>query len=127
MSLGNDPHARGRTIDYGSSVEAGTVLAQVDSARMRSVWSRSRLGVALGEAELVQAQAKLELAEAQWRLAQKSHEKGDDPESDFVTAKFNYRVAKAAVAAAEAALAQKKAALKEAQLKLELHHDQVAD
>ena len=44
VSLGADPHTRGKPIDFGSVVSAGTVLAQVDSAeycarcRARAGW-----------------------------------------------------------------------------------------
>ena len=31
VSLGADPHAAGKSIDYNSTVEVGTVLAQIDS------------------------------------------------------------------------------------------------
>ena len=67
---------------------------------------------------MVQAQAKLELAEAAWKRAQTTQEKAAISEPDIVTARSNYKVAKASVTAAEAAHAQKKAVLKEAQLKL---------
>ena len=118
VSLGAAPHTKGKPIDYGSPVEPGTVLAQIDSAEYALRAEHASAGCMLGEAELVQAQAKLELAESQWRHAQTSYEKGSMPLADFGTAKFNYKTAKAVVAAAEAALAQKKAALKEAQLNL---------
>ncbi len=118
VSLGADPQARGKTIDYGSSVEPGTVLAQLDSAEYALHVEHAQADCTLAEAELVQAQAKLEVAETQWQLAQTNHTKGAIRPSDFGIARSNYKAAKAGVAAAEAALALKKVTLKEAQLAL---------
>ena len=106
VSFGPDPHAEGKTIDYGSVVEAGTILAQLDSSLYEIRVEQEQAGCKVAEAELAKQQAELELAEALSKNA------------DRTDLKLKYKIAKASVAAAEAALAKKKADLKEAQLKL---------
>ena len=81
--------ATGEPIDYGSSVEAGSVLAMVDPLAYMCCVEQEQARCAVGHAELAQAQAKLELAEAQWQLVQTGHDKGTISQSDFLTAKFN--------------------------------------
>jgi len=118
VSLGADPVAKGKSIDFGSKVEPGTVLAQVDSEPYKLRVEHEQAGCARAEAERFAAQAKLELAEARWQRAQKVGKGPSAPETDSGMAKLNYKVAQASAAAAEAAVAQQRAALKEAQLKL---------
>ncbi len=99
VSLGADPRSnsdpsfKDRTIDYGSPVEEGTVLARIDDALYRARVDQQKAGWALAEAELAAARAKA---------------KGETPEG-----------AKTATVVAEAAVAQAKAALKEAEINLD--------
>ena len=60
VQLGVDPHDPGKSIDYGSSVEVGTVLAKIDprvyAARVKReqagyVLCRSRIDVGHGQSE----------------------------------------------------------------------------
>jgi HlyD family secretion protein len=55
-SLGADLDSPGKTIDYGSRVEAGTVLARIDDA--------------LYQAQVEETQAGVKGAEAQWAVAE---------------------------------------------------------
>jgi HlyD family secretion protein len=94
-SFGKDKD--GKTIDYGSVVEAGTVLAQIDD----SVYAAD---VALARAQLEQDKAKLLQAEADWKRAQELVNAKLVPLSDYDSNKTSYEVAKASVAIAEALL-----------------------
>jgi HlyD family secretion protein len=118
VSLGADPHARGKPIDYGSRVEAGTLLAQIDNELSIARVEQERAACARAEAELAQARIHLERAAAQWKQAQDQKKNKAISDSDFDLAQFNYRTVKASVAGAEAALAQNRAALKQAEIEL---------
>ena len=118
VNLGADPHAAGKSIDYNSSVEVGTVLAQIDSQPFAIRVQRQQAACTRAEAELAKAKINLEDAEAQWKLAQAQQKTGGTPYSDFLRAKLNYDVAKPSVTSAEAALVENKAALKQAEIEL---------
>jgi HlyD family secretion protein len=118
VSLGADPHAPGKSIDYGSPVEAGTVLAQIDSQLYAVRVERERAGCVRAEAELAQAMINLERADAQWQRSQALEAKKAISDSDLELTKFNDKAAKVSVTAAKALLAQKQAALKEAEIEL---------
>jgi HlyD family secretion protein len=102
VSLGADPRSTGKSIDYGSPVEAGTILAQLDKERYAARVERQRAAYARAEAELAQAKINLERADLQREKA----------------SPFDYRLAQVAVRLAEAVLMQSKASLKEAELDL---------
>ncbi len=92
VKFGDEPRGKGKAIDYGSPVEKGTILAQIDPA--------------IYKARVEQAQAGFERAKAELTLAQVKREPDE-------VAK------KAAVAAAEAAVAQSRVALEEAKRDLD--------
>jgi HlyD family secretion protein len=118
LSFGTDPTNKEESISYGSQVEVGTVLAHIDPAPYQFRLEQEQAGVMLGDAELAQARAKLELAEAQLQQVEDAHKGGSVPESELREARANFKVAQASVAAAEASLAQKKNALSEAKRNL---------
>ena len=66
-SFGADPHGDGKPIDYGSSVEAGTVLAQIDSTLYAARVEQERAGCSRAEAELTKARIDLEQAQVEWQ------------------------------------------------------------
>ena len=75
-SFGKDKN--GKTIDYGSVVEEGTILAQIDEslyaadvAMANAQLLQARAGVLRAEADLVQLKAKLYQARRDWDRAQK--------------------------------------------------------
>jgi HlyD family secretion protein len=96
-SFGKDKN--GKTIDYGSVVEEGTVLAKIDD----SVYAAD---VALARAQLEQDKAKLSQAEADWKRTQELLDSKLVPLSTYDSSKANYEVAKASVAIAEATLSK---------------------
>ncbi len=91
VALGDDPHNKGKPIDYSSLVEKGTILAHIDDALYKARVDREEAGCRRAEAELAAAHAKREPG----------------------------NVAKLYVTAAEAALAQSRAALSQAKTNLE--------
>ncbi len=110
VSLGDDPRGagdpkfKGKTIDYNSPVEQGTVLARIDDAVHKLKVEQEKAVVRRAEAELALAKSKYESA--------KKLDKNTISENDLLAAKL-------AVNAAEAALEQAKAALEQAQINLE--------
>jgi HlyD family secretion protein len=93
VKLGDDPHNKGKPIDWGSQVEQGTVLAQIDPMRYKSRFDQEAASLRRAKAELTLARAKA------------LSETGD--------------TAKASLAAAEAAIAQGEAALERARTDLD--------
>ena len=72
LSFGKD--ADGKTVDYGSMVEAGTVLAKIDdslyaadAAQAEAQVQAGRAAVQRAEADLGQLKAKLQQAERDWQ------------------------------------------------------------
>ena len=96
-SFGKDK--AGKTIDYGSVVEEGTILAQIDD----SVYAAD---VALARAQLELDKAKLSQAEADWKRTQELVDSKLVPLSTYDSNKASYEVAKASVAIAEATLSK---------------------
>src|SRR5262249_31816217 len=54
----------GKPIDYGSAVDAGTVLAQIDDSLYKAKVEQSKAAVRAAEQQLVQSKAKLDAARA---------------------------------------------------------------
>jgi HlyD family secretion protein len=99
IAFGKDE--KGRPIDYGSSVEDGMVLAQIDDALFADE-------VAIAAAQLQQAKAKLDQAERDWARAQKLGPSEALAESSYDAYKYAYDSAKADVSLAEATLSRSK-------------------
>ena len=68
ISFGKD--ADGKTVDYGSKVKAGTLLAQIDDSLYLAERDIARANCAQGEASIASAKASLEEAQAQYNLAE---------------------------------------------------------
>ena len=112
----------GRTIDYGSVVEEGAMLAKIDEsvyaadlAVARAQMEQDKAGELSAAANVDQMRAKLLQATAEWNRALELSNAKLLARVDFEAAQANYEVAKANVAVAEAALAQAKAATVQAQ------------
>ncbi len=131
VSFGKDQ--AGKTIDYGSVVEEGTVLAQIDDAlyaadvaQIKAQLEQAKAGVIRAEADLGQLQAKLYQAERDWNRARKlgpsdalSQSDYDASQSGFDVAKANVAVGKAAIVQAKNAVSQAEATLSRAQQNLD--------
>jgi HlyD family secretion protein len=98
-SFGKDKD--GNTIDYGSVVEEGMVLAVIDDSLYAA-------DAALAKGQLEESQAKLYQAERDWARAQKLGPSEALAESSYDSYKAAYDMAKANVAIAEATLSKAK-------------------
>ena len=129
-SFGRD--AAGRLVDYGSQVDDGTVLAQIDDslyqadvALANAQLEQAKAGVLRSEADLTQFKAKREQAKRDWERAEKlgpsdalAQVDYDAYHSAFEVAGANVAVGEAAVVQARGAVAQAQAALDRAQRSL---------
>jgi HlyD family secretion protein len=109
----------GKTVDYGSVVEQGALLAKIDESVYAADLSVAKAGELSAAANLEQMQAKLEQAAAEWKRSQELFASKLIAQVDFDTAKANYEVAKANVSVANSGLAQAKADLEKAQRNLD--------
>jgi HlyD family secretion protein len=130
LSFGKD--ANGKTVDYGSAVEEGTVLARIDdslyaadAAQAEAQVESSRAGLQRAAADLEQMKAKFQQAERDWRRAQNlgpsealAQASYDAYQSTYETAKANVAVGEAAILQAKAGMAQADAVLRRAQRNL---------
>jgi len=122
-----------KTIDYGSVVEEGTVLAWIDDslyasdvAQAKAQLAQAKAGVLRSEADLGQLQARLQQAERDWYRAKKLGPSDALSQSDFdaalsacEVAKANVEVGKAAIVQARDAVAEAEAALRRVQRNLD--------
>ena len=120
VSFGKD--AGGKTIDYGSAVEAGMVLAQIDDslyaadgAQAAAQVQSTKAAVQRSEADLEQLKAKYHQAERDLARAQKLEPSGSLAESAYDAYKSAYEAAKANVAVGEASILQARASLLQAE------------
>ena len=126
VTFGKDKN--GKAVDYGSVVEAGMVLAQIDdalyaadAASAKAQLAQAKAAVQKAQADLGQMQAKLFQTERDWARAQKlgpsdalSQTDYDASRSAFEVAKANLAVGKAAIVQAQGAVSQAEATLKRA-------------
>ena len=123
MSFGID--ADGKTVDYGSRVKKGMVLARIDEVLYEAELREAEAGKAKAEVAILsakagiqQSNAKLVLATLNWNRARDLHPKGALSKSDYDTNQAAYLSAKADLAVAEAQLKQAEAQLQVAEASL---------
>jgi HlyD family secretion protein len=130
VAFGTD--ASGRPVDYGSAVDAGTVLAKIDDSLYAADAAQAEAQVQSGRAALKRAQADLVQLEARWRQAERDWQRAqklgpsealaeaafDAYRSAYETAGANVAVGQAAIQQARAGLAQAEANLRRAQRNL---------
>ncbi len=131
LSFGKD--ADGKTVDYGSHVEAGTVLAQIDdslykaqAAEANAQVQQAKAALQVANANLEQAKAKLYQAQRDWDRAQKlgpsealAQAQYDSYKSAFETAQANVAVSEASILQAQATVLQTEAAAQRAKRNLD--------
>lgn len=118
--FGPDPRDPSKTVDYGSPMEAGSVLAHIDEAVYQAQVDQAQANVQRAEADLMQMKAKLTQAERDWDRARKlGPSKGVISGLDYDTTEATYLAAKSTLAVGDAAIVQAKAALKQAQINLD--------
>jgi len=124
QSFGKD--TSGNLVDYGSVVEAGTILARIDESvyaaelsQARAQVEQDKAGELRASADIEQMKAKAVQAQADWKRAQELSQSKLISQSDCDTYQATYLAAKANVSVGEAALSQAKAATIQAQASLE--------
>ena len=116
-SFGSDRD--GKTVDYGSIVEEGALLAKIDESVYAADLSVAKARELSAAANLEQMNAKLAQAAADWKRAQELFASKLISEADLDTSKANYGVAKANVSVASSVIAQARADLDKAQRNLD--------
>jgi HlyD family secretion protein len=128
LTFGPDPQHPDKTIDYGTEVEEGTILAKIDPAlydadviQQQANLDQSTANEQHAEADLVQANAKLVEATNNWNRAQKvgAAPRGPLTEADYDNYQSTFVGAQAGVTVAKASITQAKAAITQAQASLE--------
>jgi HlyD family secretion protein len=116
----------GKTVDYGSFVEEGTILAQIDEtvyaanvAQVSAQLLQTKAGVMRAEADIGQLKAKLYQAQRDWDRAQKLGPSEALAESSFDAYKAVYETAKANVTIGEATIEQDKASVTQVEAALQ--------
>ena len=122
-AFGKDKY--GKVIDYGSAVDAGTVLAKIDDSlyvaavdTAKAQFQQAGANKISADANVLQMKAKLLQARQDWDRAQKLGPSDALAQSAYDQYKANYEVAKANLASAEAAVEQAKAAVAQAKASL---------
>ena len=120
VNFGRDIH--GGEVDYGSFVEAGTVLARIDdalyaadAAAAKAQLVQAKAAVQKAQADLGQMQAKLLQMENEWARAQKLGPSEALSKTDFDAARANFEVAKANLGVGKAAIEQAKGTVAQAE------------
>lgn len=133
QSFGPDPNQPGGVIDFGSRVEEGTVLAQIDDALYRAradraaalveqaqaEWQQAQADLQRAQAELLQFEARLDQASRDWNRMQRLKISQLISETAYDAARAEHEVAKANLLIGQAAIAQAEAAEKRAALALQ--------
>jgi HlyD family secretion protein len=116
ISFGDDPGSPGRPISYGSKVEKGTVLAQLEDKLFKARVAQTRASLARDEADVQQAKAKLRQSERDMERNRKLQARGPGmlAPQDHDTALAANETATAALAVAESVVSVARANLDEA-------------
>ncbi len=116
--FGPDPKGPKKTIDYGSEVEEGTVLAQIDPSLYQATvdqteanFHQAQANVDKAKADLVAMRSKLEQTKRDWDRVQKLAPTKALSDLDVDTAKNAWETAQAAVPGGEAAVKAAEAAV----------------
>jgi HlyD family secretion protein len=127
-----DPAFENKPLDYGSPVDEGMILVQIDPAVYVAQRDQAKANLDKAKADLLQLNAKQEQTEAEWNRAQKLRPSNDTSASggqrtlsfkaitdaDYVSAKANYEIAKASVEVGKSVIAQSASALSLAETNL---------
>jgi HlyD family secretion protein len=123
MNFGVDEN--GKSIDYGSKVKAGMLLAKIDDvlyeAELREAKAaklQTEVAILSAEASLNQAKAQLVLAERNYSRAKELAPKGALARSNYDTYEAEYLICQANIKVSEASLEQAKAKLASAEATL---------
>jgi HlyD family secretion protein len=116
--FGKDPRDKTKDIDYGTPVDEGTVLAQIDDAIYKTQVDGAKATLDSNLALLAQAKTKLDLSKQNWERAQNLRKSNVMTQADYDAAYADLQSSTPAVDAAKAAVAQAKASLQQNQTNL---------
>jgi HlyD family secretion protein len=117
QKFGQAPHDATKTVDFGTHVEEGTVLAQIDPSLYEADVEQARAGLKRAMAELQVASAEYQRAERDWARARQLGEKAISA-TDLMAYQSKYDIAKAKVEVAKAGVLQSEAVLRRSQINL---------
>jgi HlyD family secretion protein len=115
QAFGHDLKDPSKQIDYGSEVEVGTVLAQIDPALYKATLHQAKANLDNSVAMLEQAKTNLKLSKLNWDRALTLHDRKVMSQADYDSAQADVETKGPALAAAEAAVEMAKANLETAQ------------
>jgi HlyD family secretion protein len=118
QSFGADPREPSRPISYGSPVEQGTVLARLNDALLKARVNQSRASLERAEADVLQAQVKLEHAQRDLKRVENLYNKRSISAQEYDTAVTEVKAANASLALAKSSVALSHANLEEASVNL---------
>jgi HlyD family secretion protein len=118
LDFGQDPHDPKKVVDYGTTVEKGTVLAHIDPTPYQASAAQAEAALERSKADLLQLEAKLAQAEQDWKRAESLRPLKAIADTDYDAAKANFKIATASVAVGKAAVRQSEASLQVANTNL---------
>lgn len=116
--FGRDPNDPSKLIEYGTKVEPGTILAQIDNAMYASQVEQAKANLQRSEADLKQWEAKVNEAERDWVRKRDLNKKKVATEAELDIALSAKETAQAMLGVGKAAVSQAKAALTQAEISL---------
>jgi HlyD family secretion protein len=116
--FGQDEKQPGKVIDYGSLVDRGTVLAQIDDTLYRAQRDEALANLQRARADLLELQARLRKTERSWKRAQALARTGVISDADYDVAMADYDTARSGLAVGDAIVVQAEAALRQAEINL---------
>lgn len=111
-SFGADPTDPSKTLDCGSPVRNGMVLAQIDPTIYQAQVDYADASLLKAKANLLQCRARLGQTEQEWKRAEGLRRVSAIADTDFDLAVTNFRMAEANVAVWEAAVQESEATLR---------------
>lgn len=115
QAFGHDLQDPSKNIDYGSHVEVGTVLAQIDPALYKAALHQAKANLDNAVAMLEQAKTNLKLSQENWQRAITLHDRKVMSQADYDSAQADLETKTPALDAAQAAVEVAKANLETAQ------------
>ena len=110
--------ANGKSVDYGSQVKQGMILARIDDAVYAAEMRAAEASKLQAEANIKEASANIDLAEAQLLLAQSNWERAQTLQTKDAMSKSDYDSYKAEYDSAVATISVRKANLAQAEAEL---------
>jgi len=101
-SLGADPKDPAKLINWGSKVEQGTVLAQIDKTLYTAQVDSASADLKRAEADLLQKKAQLAQATADWKRSQELFKNKGTSQAEYDAAKAVFEIANANIEVSKA-------------------------